>query len=280
MKPEVMGFFVEFYGLGSFERSLNATFLVLVPKKRGTDDLKDFRPISLVGGLYKLLAKVLVNRFKKVVGFLVSDFQHAFVAGRQILDVMLIANEAIDHRIKDNLRGVLCKLDIKKASGHVNWNFILAIMEKMGFCSKWTGWIRWCISTARFFVLVNDSLSGFFHNSRGLRQGDPLSPYLFILAKETLSHLLSSAKEDSFINGFLVRGRNGVGVVSHLFANNTLILCNASKENLEYLSWVFMWFEACSGLKINLRKSEIIPVGNVPNLEELANVLECKVRTT
>ena len=274
MKPEVMGFFVEFYGLGSFERSLNATFLVLVPKKGGTDDLKDFRPISLVGGLYKLLAKVLANRFKKVVGFLVSDFQHTFVAGRQILDVVLIANEAIDRRIKDNLRGVLCKLDIKKASGHVNWNFILAIMEKMGFGSKWTGWIRWCISTTRFFVLVNDSLSGFFHNSRGLRQGDPLSPYLFILAKETLSHLLSRAREDSFINGFLVRGRNGVGVVSHLFANNTLILCNASKENLEYLSWVFMWFEACSGLKINLRKSEIIPVGNVPNLEELAKVLE------
>ena len=72
----------------------------------------------------------------------------------------------------------------------------------------------------------------------------------------------------------------GVDVSHLLFANNTLILCNASKENLEYLSWVFMWFEACSGLKINLGKSEIIPVGNIPNLEELAKVLECKVRTT
>ena len=109
--------------MGSVERSLNDTFLVLVPKKEGVDDLKDFRLISLVGGLYKLLAKVLANRLKKVVGFLVSHFQHAFMARRQILDVVLIANEAIDSKIKDNLRGVLRKLDIEKAMliGILSW---------------------------------------------------------------------------------------------------------------------------------------------------------------
>ena len=102
---------------------MNATFLVLVSKKEGVDDLKDFRLISLVGGLYKLLAKVLANRLKKVVGFLVSHFQHAFMARRQILDVVLIANEAIDSKIKDNLRGVLRKLDIEKAMliGILSW---------------------------------------------------------------------------------------------------------------------------------------------------------------
>ena len=121
---------------------MNATFLVLVPKKGGANDPKDFRPISLVGGLYKLLAKVLANRLKKLLGSLVSDFQHAFVVGRQILDVVLIANETIDSKIKEDLRGVLCKLDIKKAYDHVNWNFVLAVTEKMGFGSKWMGWIR------------------------------------------------------------------------------------------------------------------------------------------
>ena len=104
-------------------------------------------------------------------------------------------------------------------------------------------------------------------------------PCLFILATETLSYLLSRAKESGFINGFLVRGKSGVGVeVSHLlFADNSLILCDASKENLEYLSSVFMWFDVCLGLKMNLGKSEMILVGNVLNLEELAKVLGCKV---
>ena len=91
--------------------------------------------------------------------------------------------------------------------------------------------------------------------------------------------MLSRAKEGGFFYGVLVKGRHDVGVeVSHLFfANDTPILCDASKENFEHLSWVFVWFEACSRLKINREKSELILVGNVPNMEELAEVLGCKV---
>ena len=131
--------------------------MVLVPKKGGrggggAEELKDFRSISLVKGLYKLLAKILVNRLKRVVDSLASDFQHAFVRGRQILDVVLIANEAIDSRLKTNLRGLLCKLDIEKAYDHVNWNCVIAMMDKMGFDSKWLGWNRWCISTIHFSI--------------------------------------------------------------------------------------------------------------------------------
>ena len=162
VKEELMGFFKDFFERRKFVRSLNSTFLDLVPKKGRADDLRDYRPISLVGGLYKLLAKVLANRLKKVASKVVSPTQNAFVEGRQILDAALIANEAIDSLLKGDEAGVLCKLDLEKAYDHINWDFLLTVMQKMGFGEKWAGWIRWCISTASFSVLINGSPAGFF----------------------------------------------------------------------------------------------------------------------
>ena len=126
VKEEVMGFFREFHNHGRFVRSLNATFIVLIPKKGGTEDLRDYRPISLVGGLYKWLAKVLANRLKMVVGKVVSKAQNAFMEGRQILDVVLVANEVIDAILKSNEEAVMCKLDIEKAYDHVEWSFLFS----------------------------------------------------------------------------------------------------------------------------------------------------------
>ena len=114
-----MGFLKEFYEYGRFV-SLNSTFLVLIPKKVSAEDLRDFKPISLVGGLYKMLAKVLANRLKKVVEKVVSSAQNTFVDGRQILDVALIVNEAIDSLLRRNESEMLCKLDIEKAYDHLN----------------------------------------------------------------------------------------------------------------------------------------------------------------
>ena len=209
LKEEVMGFFKEFHDQGKFVKSINASFLVLIPKKGGAEDLKDFRPISLVGSLYKLLAKVLANRLKKVMGKLVSKSQNAFVEGRQILDASLIANEAIHSMQKSGGRGILCKLDIEKAYDHVNWSFLFWLMEMMGFGAKWISWIQWCIGTVSFSVLINGTSSGFFKISRGLRQGDPLSPYLFVIVMEALSCLLKRAKEGGFLSGWQLSGRGG-----------------------------------------------------------------------
>ena len=111
VKEEVMEMFKDFHEQSSFLKSLNTTFLVLIPKKGGAEDLGDFRPISLLGGLYKLLAKVLANRLKKVIGKVVSSNQNAFVMGRKILDASLIANEVIDSWRKRKEKGLICKLD-------------------------------------------------------------------------------------------------------------------------------------------------------------------------
>ncbi|KAJ9680532.1 hypothetical protein PVL29_019761 [Vitis rotundifolia] len=280
-KDEIMGFFKDFFERGKFVRSLNTTFLVLIPKKGGAEDLTDFRPISLVGSLYKLLAKVLANRLKKVVGKVVSTTQNAFVEGRQILDAALIANEVIDSLLKRKESGVLCKLDLEKAYDRINWDFLLSVMKKMGFGEKWAGWINWCLSTASFSVLINGSSTGFFRSTRGLRQGDPLSPYLFVLGMEALTSLINRAVRGGYLSGCRIRGRGGAGIrVSHLlFADDTLVFCEDSQEQLAFLSWLLLWFEATSGLRINLNKSEILPVGRVENAEILAAELGCKVRS-
>ena len=134
-----------------------------------------------------------------------------------------------------------------------------------------------CISTARFSVLVNGTPCGFFASSHGLRHGDPLSPLLFILVMEALSRLLSRARDGGFILGYDI-GETKFLLISHLlFANDTLILCDFDSDQLWHLKGVFVWFQAASGLKINLGKSELVPVGNVTNVMELAAVSGCKV---
>ena len=117
------------------------------------------------------------------------------------MDALLIANEVIDFWHKCKEKGLICKLDIEKAYDSINWNFLMKVLHKMGFGSRWMEWIWWCISTAKFSVLVNGVPTGNFSNSRGLRQGDPLSSYLFVLGMEVLSVLIRRAVDGGFISG-------------------------------------------------------------------------------
>ena len=139
---------------------------------------------------------------------------------------------------------MVCKLDIEKTYDHVNWEALFYLLDRMGFGLKWKGWIKACVTSVRFSILVNGSLEGFFGSFRGLRQGDPLSPLLFLLIMEVLSRILKKTKENNLIQGFHVGAVNSVGVrISHLlFADDTILFCDASKEQLLSIRLVLSCF--------------------------------------
>ena len=183
------------------------------------EDFKDLRPISLVGGIYKILTKVLANRIKRVLDKVISKSQNAFVEGRQILDAVLIANEIVDSSLRRKECGLICKLDIEKAYDSIRWEFLYQVISKMGFGGRWMSWIKWCISTTSFSVLVNGSPAGYFPSSRGLRQGDPISPYLFVIGIEALSCLLNRATDGNYLSGTKIatgEGKNWLFPISSM----------------------------------------------------------------
>ncbi|WMV36298.1 hypothetical protein MTR67_029683 [Solanum verrucosum] len=202
-----------------FDKSFNATYMALIPKKKGAKELKDFRPISLVGSFYKLVSKVLTERLKIMVDTLVDSQQMAFIGGRQIMDAVLIANEAVDSKISQKKPGILCKLDIEKAFDHVNWEYILQVLRQMGFGAKWVNWVKFCISTVKFSILVNGGPEGFFNAQRGIRQGDPMSLFLFILAMEGLNSMVKVANTNGWIRDFEVAGNNNQRM-EHIMLND------------------------------------------------------------
>ena len=231
IKEDLVRVFAEFHRSGVINQSTNASFIVLLPKKSMTKKISDFRPISLITSLYKIIAKVLSGRLRGVLHETIHTTQGAFVQGRQIMDAVLIANEIVDERRRSGEEGVVFKIDFEKAYDHVRWDFLDQVLEKKGFSPKWRKWMSGCLSSVPYAVLVNGSAKGWVKASRGLRQGDPLSPFLFTLVADVLSRMLVRAEERNMLEGFRV-GRNRTRV-SHLqFVDDTIFFSNTREEDL------------------------------------------------
>lgn len=165
--------------------------------------MSNFCPISLVSSLYKIIAKVLSIRLRDVMEVIVLNSQSAFVKSRQILDGILITNECVNGRKKAKVSGLTCKIDFKKAYDRVDWDFLLWVLKQKCFGDRWIKWIKGCLDHLHFSILKNGTSKGFFDSSRGIKQGDPLSPFLFTLVLDGLSELMEKGKSKENHRGVL-----------------------------------------------------------------------------
>ncbi|XP_075497741.1 uncharacterized protein LOC142534974 [Primulina tabacum] len=164
IKDDLLKVFGEFYDDGIVNGKTNETYICLIPKKKDATKIKDFRPISLITNLYKILAKVLTNRLKKVMSKTVAENQCAFIRGRQITDCCLIANEVVEEYRRKKKKGWILKVDLEKTYDNVDWRFLDFVLLKKGFGVKWRKWIRGCVSNVSYSIFIN-------HRPRGKVQG-------------------------------------------------------------------------------------------------------------
>ncbi|GKV25367.1 hypothetical protein SLEP1_g34816 [Rubroshorea leprosula] len=276
IKADIMVYLKDFHTNGRMVRGSNASFLVLIPKKENPQGIEEYRPISLIDCMYKILAKVLADRLSRVLYTIIGENQSAFIEGRQLVDSVVVANEAIDEVRKRKSQCFVFKIDFEKAYDKVSWSFLDYMMEKMGFDKVWREWIAECLRSNTMSVLVNGSATKEFSMSRGLRQGDPLSPFLFLMVAEALNGLTSAVVEKGYFCG--VKIGDGELEISHLqFADDTIFMGEATEDNIWMIKCIMRAFELVSGLKVNYRKSSLIGVNTDEEwTRKMSWLLNCK----
>jgi hypothetical protein len=236
---------------------VNSTVIALIPKLKNPKSVTDC--ISLCNVVYKILSKILANRLKIILPDIISDSQSAFISGRLITDNIITAYETM-HTMQTRMwsktvyMGI--KLDMSKAFDRVEWSFLEAVMHKLGFDAVWVRLVMICVKSVSYSVVINGNVVGNIIPSRGIRQGDYISPYLFILCAEAFSSLLHHAHTKGAISG-VPTSKNGPKITHLFFADDSLVFCKANQVKWRRLLNILDTYERWSGQKINLSKTAV-----------------------
>eukprot|EP00253_Pinus_taeda_P020761 PITA_20761 len=263
-------FFLHFYGLfkqdllrmveasrmsGNIHSALSSTFIALIPKKQNSESFQDYRPIALCNSLFKIITKVIAERLKPLLNLFITRDQHAFLKDQNIWDVVALTQESLFSLRTNNIKADILKIDLKKAYDCVDWGLLRILLAKIGLRSKGIEWIMACVENVNFSVIINGIPSPFFKAERGLRQGCPLSPLLFILVMNTLSLHLNKAASELIYR--LIKICKDFFLSHNLFVDDILIFAMLCKASWLCLYSILNKFQFASGICINKDKSKL-----------------------
>ncbi|KAA3489556.1 reverse transcriptase [Gossypium australe] len=274
---DVTNFCLQILNEGMEVKQIISTHILFIPKIANPSNMKHFRPINLCNVIYKILAKAIANRLRGVIEKCIDMAQSALVPGRLISDNVLLANEIL-HTLKQKRLGkkgfMAVKLDMSKAYDRVEWNFIKEIMVRMGFAINWIETLMKCLTTVSYSVVVNGYAGENFRPIRELRQGDPLSPFLFLICGEGLSCLMRLATREGLLKR-IKASKSGPQVSHLLFADDCILFGEATNRGATLLKGILREYRICSSQCVNFDKSTVFFSRNTSedDRHEVVNIL-------
>ncbi|XP_026410646.1 uncharacterized protein LOC113305868 [Papaver somniferum] len=234
---------------------INSSFIVLIPKDKKSDAIKDYRPIGLSNFFFKIITKIMATRLGTVLNKLISEEQVAFMKGRNIHENIALASELTNEiNTKSKHGNVGLKLDIAQAFDTVSWDFIAEVFRQYGFSDSWCNWVLNILSSARISIMINSCPESYFSITRGLCQGDPLSPLIFVLIEDVLSHNLSKLFANRSMN--VMVSKKDVAPTHLLFVDDILIFYRGNLHSFQNLKSMLALYQHASGQCINYAKSK------------------------